>query len=85
MQEGHGAQPCFLFEGNDPGRDGVITYEQVLKVRTLYLSLTAAPALCMLDGNMRLRLLRGNVRCAVPHVYSLRPVFALQTTIHPPF
>ncbi|PSC76405.1 acetyl-synthetase [Micractinium conductrix] len=31
VKEGHGAQPCFLFEGNDPGRDGVITYEQVLK------------------------------------------------------
>lgn len=32
MKEGHGAQPCFLFEGNDPGRDGVMTYEEVLKV-----------------------------------------------------
>ena len=32
VKEGHGAQPCFLFEGNDPGRDGVMTYEEVLKV-----------------------------------------------------
>ncbi|KAL4458768.1 hypothetical protein ABPG75_013633 [Micractinium tetrahymenae] len=31
VKEGHGAQPCFLFEGNDPGRDGVVTYEEVLK------------------------------------------------------
>lgn len=33
VKEGHGAQPCFLFEGNDPGREGVMTYEEVLKVR----------------------------------------------------
>jgi len=27
---GHGDQDCFLFEGNDPGRDGKMTYKQVL-------------------------------------------------------
>ena len=27
---GHGAQRCLLFEGNDPGRDGVMTYAEVL-------------------------------------------------------
>ena len=30
VAEGHGAQPCFLFEGNDVGRDAVMTYKQVL-------------------------------------------------------
>ena len=30
---GHGDQACFLFEGNDPGRDAVWTYAQVLKAR----------------------------------------------------
>lgn len=29
VKEGHGKQNCFLFEGNDPGRDGKVTYEQV--------------------------------------------------------
>lgn len=27
---GHGDQRCFLFEGNEPGRDGVMTYKEVL-------------------------------------------------------
>ncbi len=27
---GHGSQTCFLFEGNDPGRDGRMTYSEVL-------------------------------------------------------
>ena len=26
----HGDQTCFLFEGNEPGRDGAMTYKQVL-------------------------------------------------------
>jgi acetyl-CoA synthetase len=28
---GHGAQAAFLFEGNDPGRDGAVTYAEALK------------------------------------------------------
>ncbi|KAI3436087.1 hypothetical protein D9Q98_002145 [Chlorella vulgaris] len=29
--DGHGAQPCFLFEGNDVGVDGAMSYQQVLE------------------------------------------------------
>lgn len=32
VSAGHGGQPCFLFEGNDPGNDGMMTYAEVLKV-----------------------------------------------------
>jgi acetyl-CoA synthetase len=32
VSAGHGDQPCFLFEGNDPGNDGMMTYAEVLKV-----------------------------------------------------
>ena len=31
VQAGHGDQVCFLFEGNEPGRQGVMTYGEVLK------------------------------------------------------
>jgi acetyl-CoA synthetase len=30
VAEGHGDQVCFLFEGNEPDRDGKMTYKQVL-------------------------------------------------------
>lgn len=30
VKAGHGDQVCFLFEGNDPGRDAKMTYKQVL-------------------------------------------------------
>lgn len=31
VEAGHGAQRCFLFEGNEPGREAVMSYEDVLK------------------------------------------------------
>lgn len=31
IQAGHGDRPCFLFEGNDPGQERVLTYAQTLQ------------------------------------------------------